>query len=51
MEVERDNVISITPRQVYKCRLSSSDLLLLNRVAIQLSSRGWMDSVTDLIDI
>ena len=50
MAVRRNNVFSITlPQEL--CRLFNSDPLLLNQVTIQLSSRGCVDPVPNLIHI
>jgi hypothetical protein len=46
MTVRRDNVIIITFRQ-----LSLPDPLLLNQVAIQLPSRGWVYTSPNLMPI
>ena len=51
MALRRDNVISITLRQIYSCQLFKSDPLLFNQVATQSSSRGWVDPVPDIIHI
>ena len=47
----RPDVIIITLRQVQQWRLSQSDPLILNQIATQLSSGGWVDPVPDLIRI
>ena len=41
-------LISIKVRQIYQGRISLSDPLVLNQVAIQLSPQGWVDPVTYL---
>ena len=47
----RQEVICIMLRQVYYCRLSYSDPLLLNQFITQMSSRDRVDPIPDLIHV